>query len=461
MFQELKECKTLKEIYTILGNAPFENTAFVLVLLWCLLPVWSFGEHVYWGIVGRNYLEKSFATMEGYKIAMQFVGSLSLVFVIFYLLGRIVMNRGQIWQKVKNEPWHFCLLAMLLWSCISTLMSDDISTSFHGTEYRFDGLKSYFFYAAMYVCAFIVANTKRKRVVCDVFTLVANLVSLLVILQDFGNPFLNQCFVGGPRMAMFYQFNHTGYFMNLGIVCVMGLYVYEKKLGLRIYYALSLAFQIFGILVNSTFGSYLGSFCALIMVLVFFVRKNGKFSINLLVPVIIFFLISAASYVGWVPTSSGQDMRVNLMELFSDTQDILDNPLDAKDAGHGRMTLWQQGLKMIPRRPIFGYGPEQLDEELSEIMWVDRPDNEFIQHAVFLGIPGLLFYLAALVTLFIRQWIHMRKLDDITLVAAGCVVAYLVSSLFGNTMFNTVPYLYMFWAFAAGRDVCRHCNTED
>lgn len=71
---------------------------------------------------------------------------------------------------------------------------------------------------------------------------------------------------------------------------------------------------------------------------------------------------------------------------------------------------------MILQRPIFGYGPEQLDEELSEIMWVDRPGNEFIQHAVFLGIPGLLFYLAALITLFIRQWIHMRKLDNIILI---------------------------------------------
>lgn len=453
MFQELKKCKTLKEIYTILGTKPFETAAFVLVLLWCLLPVWSAHEYFYWGIVGVNDMQKNYATMEGYKIAMQFVGSLSLVFACFYLLGRVVMNKGQILNKIKSEPWHFCLLAMLLWSCISTLLSDDIQTSFQGTSYRFDGLKSYFFYAAMYVCAFIVVGSKRKRVICDVFAIVASYVSLLVILQDFGNKFLNQCFVGGPRTAMFFQFNHTGYFLNLGIVCLMGLYVYETRLGLRIYYAVSLAFQLYAILVNSTFGSYLGSLCALIMVIVFYLRKNRKFSYKILVPVLIFFLISAASYMGYVPTSSGQDMRVNLMELFSDAKNIWDDPLEAKDAGHGRMTLWQQGLKMIPKRPIFGYGPEQMDEELSKIMWVDRPDNEFIQHAVFLGIPGLLFYLGALISLFIRQWKNMRKLEDMTLVAAGCVVAYLVSSLFGNSMFYTVPYLYMFLALASGRNI--------
>ena len=191
------------------------------------------------------------------------------------------------------------------------------------------------------------------------------------------------------------------------------------------------------------------------MIWVFFIRKNRKFSYRLLTPVLIVFAISFASYMGWVPTSSGEDMKVNLQELTADAKDILEDPSEAKRAGHGRMTLWQQGLKMIPRRPIFGYGPEQMDKELSAIMWVDRPDNEFIQHAVFLGIPGLLFYLGALITLFTRQWIHMRKLDDTTLIAAGCVVAYLVSSLFGNTMFYTVPYLYMFLAMASGR------NTEE
>ena len=451
MFEELKKCKTLKEIYTILGTKPFEKVAFILVLLWVLLPAWSCAEHFYWGIVGVNDMQKNYAVEAGYKIAMQFVGSLSLVFAIIYLIGRFVMNKEQILQKIKKEPWHFCLLAMLFWACISTLLSDDIYTSFHGTDYRFDGLQSYFYYAAMYVCAFIVANTNKNKVVCNVFAVVASLASLIVILQDLGNSFINQCFVGGPRTAMFFQFNHTGYYLNLGIVCLMGLYLYEKRLWLRFYYALSLAFQLFAILVNSTFGSYLGSFAAMIMITIFFYRKVRKFDYKPLVVVAIFFLISFASYMGYVPTSSGEDMRVNLQTLFGDAGDILDDPLNATGAGHGRMTLWQQGLKMIPRRPIFGYGPEQLDKELSEIMWVDRPDNEFIQHAVFLGIPGLLFYLGALITMFIYQWIHMRKLEGTTLIAAGCVVAYLVSSLFGNSMFYTVPYLYMFLAFAGGR----------
>ena len=459
MFEELKKAKTLREIYTIMGVAPFEKVALVLLCAWCLLPIYASIDQIHYGLSNLSKLGKLYATMAGYKLGFQFIGSLSLVFVVFYLLGRIVMNRGQILHKIKSSPWHFLLLAMLLWSCISTLLSEDILTSFQGTDYRFDGLKSYFFYAAMYVCAFIVANSKYRKIVFNIFIMVSNFVGLIVIMQDFGVPLINQCFFQDVRSAMFYQYNHTAYFMNMAIVCLMGLYIYEQKRWLRIVYALSLGFQIYAILVNSTFACYLASCCAMIMVIAFYVRKYKRFSWKLLTPVILVFVISFASYMGWVPTSSGQDMKVNLAELKEDTSAIIENPLDAKDAGHGRMNLWLTGLKMVPEKPIFGHGPEQLNEKYKSQMlnelgnYIDRPDNEFIQHAIFLGIPGLLFYLAALISLFIRQWIHMRKLDDTTLIAAGCVIAYLVSSMFGNTMFYTVPYFYMFLAFASGRNV--------
>ena len=104
---------------------------------------------------------------------------------------------------------------------------------------------------------------------------------------------------------------------------------------------------------------------------------------------------------------------------------------------------------MIPDRPIFGYGPEGLTGDYAAAVGVDRPHNELIQYAVFLGIPALLMYLSALITLFVRQWRNMKQLSGLTIVAAGVVVGYVTSSLFGNTMFNTVPYYWMMLSFAA------------
>ncbi len=338
---------------------------------------------------------------------------------------------------------------MLLWSCISTALSDDPHTSFFGTEYRFDGLMTYFFYASVYVCALVVVNNKYRNRLLFLFTLVGNVVAILVPLQDYGIGFWNEVFVG-QLAAMFFHFNHTGYFLCMAIICSMGMYLFSESRKWRVWYLLSTIIQVFGILVNSTFASFLASWCALVMLMVFFVRYYKKFSIRLIVPLLIVVLLSTASYFGYIPNSKGEDMKDNIEMLLEDFLKITTQE-DMDKAGHGRMTLWKQGLKMIPKRPIFGYGPEQLDEELSEIMWVDRPDNEFIQHGIFLGIPGLAFYLIALIWLFVHQWIRLKELDITTIVAAGCVIAYLVSSLFGNSMFYTTPYLYMFLAFASGR----------
>lgn len=455
MFQKLKQCKTLREIYEVLGTKPFETAAAVLLVLWVLLPIIAAIEQIRIGINPDYSMAQGFVVISDYQHNVESLGMITLEFAVVYLLGRILLNKGQLVNKMKTMPWHIFLILMLFWSCISTVLSDDPMTSFFGTERRFDGLETYFFYAAVYVCTFMIVKSSYRKGILFLFSMVGNVVSMLVIMQDGGSELLNQCFLG-VRAAMFFQFNHTGYYINMAILCSMGLYLYEKSYKWRLLYLVSMILQVFAILVNSTFGSFLGTWCALVMILVFFVRSQGKFAWRMLTPVLVVVFLCIASYCGYVPTSSGQDMKVNFETLFSDMKNIISDSEEADDAGHGRMTLWKQGLQMIPKRPVFGYGPEQLDEELSEIMWVDRPDNEFIQHAVFLGVPGLIYYLTALIWLFIHQWKHMKWLDASTLVAAGCVIAYLVSAMFGNTMFYTTPYFYMFLAFAAGS-----CSTQE
>ena len=450
MFEKLKQCKTLNQIYEVLGNKPFEIVALLIIAIWVILPVIQGISQIEIGFNDNYSLAREYMVMSDYQHNVESLGIFTLEFAIVFLLGRFLLNKGQILKKIKSEPWHFLLLFMLFWACISTALSDDPKTSFFGTDYRFDGLETYFFYAAVYTCTFIIAKSNYRKIILFLFAMVGNVVSILVIMQDAGNEILNQCFQG-VRAAMFFQFNHTGYYLNMAIICSMGLYLYESSRKWRIVYLLSMILQIFAILVNSTFGSFLASWCALVMILVFFVRSQGKYSWRMATPIIVVVALCVASYFGYIPTSSGQDMKYNMEMLFDDFFNIVEDNEDADDAGHGRMTLWKQGLKMIPKRPVFGYGPEQMDEELSEIMWVDRPDNEFIQHAIFLGIPGLVFYLSALISLFGHQWREMKRLETTTLIAAGCVIAYLVSAMFGNTMFYTTPYLYMFLAFASGR----------
>lgn len=48
MFAKLKECKSIKEIYEVLGREPFEKVAAVLLILWSALPLPSIITHAMW-----------------------------------------------------------------------------------------------------------------------------------------------------------------------------------------------------------------------------------------------------------------------------------------------------------------------------------------------------------------------------------------------------------------------------
>lgn len=95
------------------------------------------------------------------------------------------------------------------------------------------------------------------------------------------------------------------------------------------------------------------------------------------------------------------------------------------------------------------YGPEQLNDQYWKSTVTDRPANEYIQHMVFLGIPGLILYLGALITMLVCQLKKIKKLELTTIAAAVCVIAYAVCAFTGNTMFYTTPYMFMFLGMAA------------
>lgn len=458
MFQRLKECKTFKEIFTIIGTKPFEKVAFGIILLWCMMPLMAIVPRVVWYFKADNDYQYNFVLRTSHQYIVEVLGYFTVYIAIFFLISRLAVYGKEVWKKVKAEPWHFFLLVMLLWACISTLRAEDIKMAYEGDDYLAEGLRLYFAYAGTYICSFIIVTQKNKNIILNVFNVVANIISMIVIVVDMTDiAFLNKIFPA-QLAASFMHYNHAGYYINMGIVCAIGLYMYAEGSGIRLWYGFSIFLQVYGILMNTTLGGFIGTWCALVMVLMFYKRKNIEFNPRMLTPIGIMLAVMIASYLGYVPNSLGQDMRYNVETFRGIAHDLSEDAATATSEkaaqggiGHGRVFLWKQSLKMIPKRPIFGYGPEHLDPELSKAMWIMRPDNEFIQHAVFLGVPALVYYLISLIWLFLHQWKYMERLDKSVLTAAGCVIAYLVAAMFGVSTFYTTPYLYMFWGMAAGR----------
>lgn len=451
MFAKLKECKSIKEIYEVLGREPFEKVAAVLLVLWSALPLPSIITHVMWA--GKNvegYVYR-FHMLSKYQTTVMFMGLLTIQFVLVYGLGLILWNKDHARQRIvdffKKEPWNIFFIVLLIWSGICTLCSKDIHTSFFGTEYRYDGLLTYFYYAAVYMCAHIIKDERRRKKIFGSYAIVSVIMGICLLLQDYGvidGVFRSQ------RATVFNQFNHMGYYLNMSVLVMTGLYLMEENIKLKILYAAGMTFQLFCLLVNNTFGGYLGTVAGVIGVCIIYAVNTHKIK-RIIVPMVILVVLSLMSTAGLVPSSGGQNIGKDILKLFHDVHSIATEADDMDEAGTGRMILWKACFKMIPESPVVGYGPEQLNDKYSGAMlpWTDRPANEYIQHMVFLGIPGLLLYLDSLITMLVCQLKRIRKLTPTTIAAAGCVIAYAVCAFTGNTMFYTTPYMFMFLGLAA------------
>ena len=372
------------------------------------------------------------------------LGMATLVFVSAYAYW-IYHTNGIIylWQSLINRPWNLALLAMLIWSLIASLLADDLVLAFYGTSYRNDGFFTYCIYAAIYCCAQINSCENRREKVLQYFILASFPLCLVTILQYFnfsteifGIYYQEPLLFNMKYAAVFYNTNHYGYYLTMIVAVSAGLYLKSGKTLLQSFYLLAFILNTWCLVINNTFGCYLAVFFICIFAPALLYRESKKCNkTKSLIPLLLFLLLTI---------SSSQIVTNNFQALSSDVKNIATENSAAKNAGSKRWELWTNGLDMLKAKPIFGYGPENLKKEyLARDIDQDRPHNEYLQHALFLGIPALILYLAALYLLLTKWFLNLQNLEISTFVSGLAVIAYLCSAFFGNTMFYTTVYLFL------------------
>lgn len=110
MLTKLKKCKTLKEIYEVLGENFFEKTAMYIVMGWCLLPILSIFFHIRWmGMAEQTFMYR-LNILSSYQTAVLLMGVLTLEFLTAYFVG-MILTRSNNWENelfefIKREPWN-------------------------------------------------------------------------------------------------------------------------------------------------------------------------------------------------------------------------------------------------------------------------------------------------------------------------------------------------------------------
>lgn len=141
-----------------------------------------------------------------------------------------------------------------------------------------------------------------------------------------------------------------------------------------------------------------------------------------------------------------------LINMFLDVSKIISDSENAGSAGTGRWTLWEHTARYISEKPLIGWGVDGIHERLAVETndCNNRPHNEFLQYAAFFGIPCAVSYICGLVNVFISAYKKRFLINKYEISCLVVAFGYLVSSFFGNTMYYTAPFLFIFLGLSFG-----------
>jgi len=419
----------------ILNGNSFDNVSFYILVAWVIMPLLI--------LIGQALrLDQIIGNL--FLMYITVLGLATFLVVSMYAYNGYKTNGINHFKlSILKRPWDLALLAMLIWSLLSSLLADDLVLAFYGTVYRNDGFFTYCIYAAIYCCVQININENLREKVLQYFILASLPLCLVTILQyfnystDFFGIYYRERLLSNMRYAaIFYHINHYGYYLTMIIAVSTGLYWQSKKWLEKAFYLTIFMLNTWCLIINNTFGCYL-SIISICLAGPLFLNRNAKkiFKTKYLIPLILLILLTI---------SSSQIVADNFHTLSTDVRNIAAENSSAKNAGSKRWELWTNGVDMLKNRPVFGYGPENLGKEyIQRGIDQDRPHNEYLQHALFLGIPALLFYLAAIFSI-LKNWLKkLPYLTTTTFISGLAVIAYLCSAFFGNTMFYTTIYFFL------------------
>lgn len=356
---------------------------------------------------------------------------------------------------VKESLPIILFICYLTWTFISCIFAENKYNAFYGDNYRKEGFITYLIYAGFFLCAFSIESDKLKKYLLNIFIVVA-LINAILIYYINSSISLNEIFsYKNLKVGVFYNQNHYGYYLLLATSISNLFFILEKNKLMKIFYAMTYIILLYFLIINNTFGCYLA---ILVINLLFFTYSiyKRKYQILSFISIIILVILSI------VTKYDGKNIVINNIQIFNkdisniysitkqnNNANINDNEKEneiseIEKAGSGRIKLWKYGIKIFLKKPILGYGADNLEEEYKKYnIKQDRPHNLIIQLATTSGIPGLIFYICGVGVIIIRAF---KRTDYDNMIYKGIlftIITYLISAMFGNSMYYVSPYFFI------------------
>ena len=389
----------------------------------------------------------------GKTVLIRLLGYLGLIVSLIDFYCRVFINRERAlkWTFLKR-PWIGLFVILLIWSFISIGAAEDKLLAIFGSPFRYEGYLSYLAYAGIFVCAAQIRDEKYRKILLVVTTVTSTFLAVLTLLKEvLGVSFLMyRNGMVGAYSATFINSNHYGYYLCVSMMIIAGLYMMVEKLQWKIACGVCFTINLIVILYNRSLGPYIAIAIGLVVLFVFnWIRKGFKKTWPILILVAVFILLSILI--------NNHAMIDDLGLIIKQTTNVIDvigsggaGSQEGQHAidtiGSSRGVLWKNTIKTIIEHPVIGVGTDNIQLYINN----EIPHNEYLQIGANLGIPGLIMYLAALITCFAYMIKNTKKISDGTLVVGIAAFVYCISAFFGISIPVATYQLFLFLGLLVG-----------
>lgn len=372
-----------------------------------------------------------------FKLFPKIIYIIAIISFITFIID-MVIHKTNIINFFKNNKSCIFLVLSFIFLTIACINAKNIEFAIFGNEFRFSGILSYLFYAFLAILGYNL-TLKHRNIFFRTTIYLTTIISILSLLKlDFIQGFLFDEYTG-----VFFNTNHFATFIVYTIIITIFTFYNDKNISISILDYICYAIQIFMLIVNDTFGCYLAILFILIINIIFAIKNKLILKYILILLAFIIFSITITVKENFDRLAYDlnviKEFTIKYPNLNEEEHDMYIND-QIRYLGTYRGELWYYTFDLIKKKPLIGYGLENITNEYEENYIMesgnDMPHNLLLYLWVSGGIFTLLFYLIANLLILIKYRIYFYKNSYITVIYF-IIIGHLFQSMFNNTLFYT------------------------
>ncbi len=364
----------------------------------------------------------------------------AVIAAYLYLITLVIFGK-----KLRATSLGIPIIALLILVVISTMLSINVYQSVEGSFMRYDGLVCFLSCIALFFIATQVLNNETKIEIMVRFGVIsALLVSVYGIAQSQSFdpfPWAYRMFESTRSASTFGNPVILGGYLALMLPLAAACFLRSKDSLEKAFYLIATIAISLCLVTTMSRAAWLAGMLGLTILFIGHAKKQG-FSISTAVmPMAIVAIVTVLAIL-----AIGVPMIADKASSMFGVNESVDS----------RLLIWESTLKVIPERPLFGFGPDTVGlvlprYEVAELAkydpagTLDNVHNAFLQLAVTSGIPAMVVFILIVAMLCFKAYKQLQE-EEVSPIKIGLlagVMAYTLQSLTGITGIATSGFAWL------------------